>query len=56
MLYGERVRLRLPERSDIPTFVRWFNDPEVRQYLLRYLPMPQAREEQWLEEHLKITR
>lgn len=53
MLYGERVRLRAPERTDIPTFVRWFNDPEVRRYLLMYLPMSQAREEQWFEEHLK---
>lgn len=53
MIYGERVRLRASEREDIPTFVRWFNDPEVRQYLLMYLPMSRAKEEQWFEEHLK---
>ena len=45
MLYGERVRLRAIEREDIPTFVRWFNDPEVRQYMLMYEPMSRAKEE-----------
>jgi RimJ/RimL family protein N-acetyltransferase len=53
MIYGERVRLRAIERGDIPTFVRWFNDPEVRQYLLMYEPMSEAKEEQWFEEHLQ---
>lgn len=52
MLYGERVRLRGLEREDIPTFIRWFNDPEVRQYLLMYEPMSKAKEEQWFETHL----
>jgi RimJ/RimL family protein N-acetyltransferase len=36
MLFGESVRLRAIEREDIPTFIRWFNDPEVRRYLLMY--------------------
>ena len=49
---GTKVRLRRIERSDIPTFVRWFNDPEVLQYLLMYLPMSQALEERWFEKHL----
>jgi RimJ/RimL family protein N-acetyltransferase len=53
MLYGERVRLRGIEREDIPTFVRWFNDPEVRQYLLMFAPMSRASEEQWFESHLQ---
>ena len=39
---GKRLRLRAIERSDSPTFVRWFNDPEVRQYLQMYIPMSQA--------------
>ncbi len=52
MLIGERVRLRSIEREDIPTFVRWFNDPEVRQYLLMYEPMSKAKEERWFEEML----
>jgi RimJ/RimL family protein N-acetyltransferase len=52
MLIGERVRLRSVEREDIPTFVRWFNDPEVRQYLLMYEPMSKAKEERWFEDQL----
>ena len=53
MLYGERVRLRGIEREDIPTFVRWFNDPGVRQYLLMYEPMSKAKEERWFETQLE---
>lgn len=52
MLYGKNLRLRAIERADIPTFVRWFNDPEVRRYLARYEPMSIAQEEKWFEEHL----
>ena len=50
---GKRIRLRAIERSDIPTFVRWFNDPEVRQYLQMYMPMSQAQEERWFEAQLE---
>ncbi len=53
MIYGERVRLRAIERSDIPTFVRWFNDPEVRQYLLMHAPISTAQEERWFEDMLQ---
>jgi RimJ/RimL family protein N-acetyltransferase len=49
MLIGERVRLRAIEREDLPAFVRWFNDPEVRQYLLFHTPMSMAEEERWFE-------
>jgi len=52
MIYGEGVRLRAIEREDIPTFVRWFNDPEVRRYILVYEPMSRAKEERWFEEQL----
>ena len=53
MILGEKTRLRAIEREDIPTFVRWFNDPEVRRYLEMYLPMSKAEEEQWFERYLK---
>ncbi|MCR4391267.1 MAG: GNAT family N-acetyltransferase [Candidatus Acetothermia bacterium] len=53
MLYGERVRLRQIEREDIPTFVRWFNDPEVRQFLVMYEPMSRAKEERWFAAQLE---
>jgi RimJ/RimL family protein N-acetyltransferase len=50
---GKKIRLRAVERSDIPTFVRWFNDPEVTQYLAMYMPMSQAQEERWFEAQLE---
>ncbi|MGC9529658.1 MAG: GNAT family N-acetyltransferase [Candidatus Bipolaricaulaceae bacterium] len=53
MWYGQRVRLRAIEREDIPTFVRWFNDPRVRQYLLMYEPMSKAKEERWFDAQLQ---
>jgi RimJ/RimL family protein N-acetyltransferase len=53
VILGEKIRLRAIEREDIPTFVRWFNDPEVRRYLEMYLPMSKTKEEQWFEAYLK---
>ena len=52
MIYGQNVRLRGIEREDIPTFVRWFNVPEVRQHLLMFAPMSKAQEERWFESTL----
>ncbi len=49
LLRGKLVRLCPLEREHLPSFVRWFNDPEVSQYLLWYLPMNMAREEKWFE-------
>ena len=53
MFFGERVRLRRDERSDLPRFVEWLNDPEVRRYISMNLPMSQAGEEGWFENMLK---
>lgn len=53
MIYGQRIRLRRDERSDLPRFAEWLNDPEVRRYLLMNLPISQALEEQWFENTLK---
>jgi len=49
VVFGERVRLRPIERSDLPTFVRWFGDPEVRRHLLINMPFSLAQEERWFE-------
>jgi RimJ/RimL family protein N-acetyltransferase len=49
MIVGERVRLRPIEREDLPRYVRWFSDPEVRRHLLLYLPFSLAQEERWFE-------
>ncbi|MCI0518791.1 MAG: GNAT family N-acetyltransferase [Chloroflexi bacterium] len=53
MIYSSRLRLRAPERADLPQFVAWLNDPEVRENLSLYLPLSQAREEQWFEAMLQ---
>jgi RimJ/RimL family protein N-acetyltransferase len=49
MIVGEKVRLRPIERDDLPRFVEWFGDPEVRRYLMLYLPFSLAQEERWFE-------
>lgn len=47
MIIAERVRLRAIERDDLPRFVRWLNDPEVRAGLVLFLPLSLEEEEQW---------
>ena len=54
MIYGKRVRLRAKERTDIPTFVRWLNDPEVREGISAFLPISSAQEEKWFENQLTL--
>ena len=49
MIVGEKVRLRPIERDDLPRFVRWFGDPEVRRHLALFLPFSLAQEERWFE-------
>ncbi len=55
MLTGEKVVLRPVRRTDIEYFLKWFNDPEVTQYLSMYLPMTEMGEEKYIEE-LGTTR
>jgi len=50
VLRGKAVHLRPIKRSDLPFFVKWFNDPEVVQNLAIYLPMTEMGEEKWIEE------
>jgi len=49
MLKGEKVVLRPVRRSDITFFLKWFNDPEVTQYLDMYLPLTEMSEEKFIE-------
>lgn len=49
MLIGDRVRLRAVERGDLPRFVAWLNDPEVRSHLYAFAPISLAHEERWFE-------
>jgi RimJ/RimL family protein N-acetyltransferase len=55
MLKGERVLLRPVKRSDISYFLKWFNDPEIVQYVGLYLPMTEMYEEKFIED-LGTTR
>ena len=55
MLKGKRVLLRPVKRSDISYFLKWFNDPEILQYVGLYLPMTEMSEEKFIEE-LGATR
>ncbi len=52
MIYGEKVRLRAIEQEDLPRFVSWFNDPEVREGLSLFLPMSLTEENKWYEDLL----
>jgi RimJ/RimL family protein N-acetyltransferase len=49
MLEGKRVKLGPIKREYIDSFLRWFNDPEITQYLMAYLPMTRMAEEAWME-------
>lgn len=49
MIYGERVRLRAVEKTDLPLFVAWLNDPEVIAGLALNMPLSMAEEEKWFE-------
>lgn len=54
MIIGEQVRLRGIERTDIPKFVAWLNDPDVIQGLLIHYPLSQADEEGWFDRMLTL--
>src|SRR5512142_728288 len=49
MIYGKRIRLRGVERSDVPLFQQWLNDPDVTEGLGMYLPLSLVDEEHWFE-------
>ncbi len=49
MISGQHVRLRGVERTDLPNFQAWLNDPEVTEGLSLYLPLSMIDEEQWLD-------
>lgn len=53
MITGERIRLRAMERTDVPLFVPWLNDPEVRNGISLYLPVSLVGEEAWFENMIK---
>jgi RimJ/RimL family protein N-acetyltransferase len=52
-LIGERLYLRPLEESDIPTCLRWINDPEVTRTLASYRPINELREREWFQGQYK---
>lgn len=54
MLIGSRVRLRPIERDDIPRFVAWLGDPQVREHLDLILGLGTDNETRWYESTLAL--
>jgi diamine N-acetyltransferase len=53
MIQGKRVRLRAIERKDLPLFVAWLNDQDVRENISVYIPLSNTQEEEWFNAMLK---
>jgi RimJ/RimL family protein N-acetyltransferase len=53
MIRGERTLLRAVERSDLPDYVRWLNDPKLLEYFGNYRPLSATEEERWYEAMLQ---
>jgi diamine N-acetyltransferase len=51
MITGKRIYLRGWEKSDVPTFLRWFNDPEVTIYLSNPYPAGSTEQEEHFVSH-----
>jgi RimJ/RimL family protein N-acetyltransferase len=49
MLKGERITLGPVKREYIEPYLKWFNDPEITQYLSMYRPLTRMWEEDWFE-------
>ncbi len=53
MYYGERVKLRALEMSDLSDIVKGWNTFEMRRFLASAVPMSENREREWLEKASK---
>jgi diamine N-acetyltransferase len=49
VIRGERIYLRPAERADLPLFVKWFADVDVRRHLALRAPFSLAMEEKWFD-------
>ncbi len=54
-LKGKTTTLRPPLESDIPTLMRWVNDPEVRTYIARLIPALEVHEKEYIEKANSAT-
>lgn len=53
MIIGDQIRFRAIEKTDLPYFVQWLNDPEVKQGLAMIRPLSLAEEEEWFKSVLQ---
>ncbi|GAH19688.1 unnamed protein product [marine sediment metagenome] len=49
MIKGKRIKFAPLDRKHIDIFLKWFNDPEITQYLLMYKPLTRDWEEEWFD-------
>ena len=50
------IRLRVILKSDLRYLMKWFNDPEVTQYLRIFFPSMEVFEEKWINDLATIKR
>lgn len=53
MYYGEKVKLRALEMSDLDDIMKGWNNYEMRRFLLNQMPMSRNVEREWLEKASK---
>ncbi|MHA2602435.1 MAG: GNAT family N-acetyltransferase [Candidatus Thorarchaeota archaeon SMTZ1-83] len=53
MYYGEKVKLRALEMSDLDNIMKGWNNFEMRRFLAHAMPMSQNAEREWLERATK---
>jgi len=53
LLEGKLVRLAPYSKDYIPAFLRWFNDPEVTQYLIMHVPLTLEQENEFYDKLVK---
>lgn len=54
MYLGKNIRLRAIERTDIPLFTNWINDPDVIRGLTIIYPMGLEDETRWFDQTMQL--
>lgn len=52
MIRGTKTCLRALGHDDLPHFVRWINDPEIRRFMTMRYPLSMTEEENWWDSFL----
>ena len=53
LIRGRLTWLRVPERSDIPVFLRWLNDQATVRYVGSRAPISHELEDRWFDRMLE---